>query len=385
MYLKLIYILVVLATSLQGLSVSTKTSRLPSSSELVANLQTCFTPQQVIDQVGSRLEPSVDPGGNVASLILIRLSKQLIALDNEQAGNPPQNYFESQDANKNVLEQVISCLAEANGNIDSLVEGTKACAVLLRLLAPEFSVDPIVDRWRTSNCKLGQSLDPHQLSGLKWAFDTFSFVKERNGGGDGMFPQYLQEAYDALGLPFAILPGCFSNETELSVENLASQVAFRVDDIRTTSNKVVKERRKTAWEGDESVGPFFYAAKSMPRLSWSPIVRDIRDKLLKRTEQYYDGCLLNLYPDGRSGMRYHIDPDQGTLWDFDTAVVSVGATRRFSFRSIPSEENTQCQEKPHSFVVLHGDVAHMYGECQAKFQHSIKKADFKKKNLPERA
>jgi hypothetical protein len=31
-------------------------------------------------------------------------------------------------------------------------------------------------------------------------------------------------------------------------------------------------------------------------------------------------------------MRYHSDPDQGTLWDCDTAVVSIGVTRRFAFR-----------------------------------------------------
>jgi alkylated DNA repair dioxygenase AlkB len=148
-----------------------------------------------------------------------------------------------------------------------------------------------------------------------------------------------------------------------------------VDDIRTNSNQLIKECRKTAWEGDEGVAPFAYAGKAMPRKPWSPVVRAVRDRLVDETLQYYDGCLLNLYPDGGSGMRYHIDPDQGTLWDYDTAVVSVGATRRFAFREIDSHTS-----QPYNFVLMHGDVTSMFGDCQERYQHTVKKADNKREN-----
>ena len=69
-------------------------------------------------------------------------------------------------------------------------------------------------------------------------------------------------------------------------------------------------------------------------------------------------------------MRYHADPDQGTLWDYDTTVVSVGATRRFAFRD--NQLGTV-----HSFWVMDGDVTHMFGNCQATFQHTVKKAESK--------
>ena len=113
---------------------------------------------------------------------------------------------------------------------------------------------------------------------------------------------------------------------------VVQQVDFGVDEIRTTSNQVVKERRQTAWQGDEGVAPFSYSDKAMRRQPWSPVVQMARDTLSKELDQYYDGCLLNLYHDGGSGMRYHIDPDQGTLWDYETAVISVGGSRRFCFR-----------------------------------------------------
>lgn len=361
-------------------------SRSPTGSQLVSRLQTCFTADQLLDRVARHLFSSTDPDGSISSLVLVRLSKQLISLDNEQrdtgsAGGSPL----LGDIDIDQFGQVVSCLTESNENQNSLIEGTKACAILSRLLyrdclVEDSLVNPLASFWHERDCAaLASGLEPYQLSGLKWTFATFDFIMNEKGDGSVSFPSCLQSAYDDLDLPFAILPGYFSNEQDLSVDSLTSQVQFRVDDIRTESNKVVKERRQTAWEGDASVSPFAYAGKSMPRTAWSPVVRKVRDTLYDRTGQYYDGCLLNLYPNGQSGMRYHIDPDQGDLWDYDTAVVSVGATRRFALRSTPPEpQNRDRQTQPHSFAVFHGDVTHMFGECQQRFQHTVKKADNKK-------
>jgi alkylated DNA repair dioxygenase AlkB len=198
----------------------------------------------------------------------------------------------------------------------------------------------------------------------------------------------------------------------------------------------------------------------MERMPWSPLVRQIRDGLLALSSScgtrstagrdaiqlpfdtfttttatassscstrwtpsqcYYDGCLLNLYPDGGSGMRYHVDPDQGTLWDYETAVVSVGASRRVAFREIqqssslpttssssPPSTTTKPRQlgdtpwtttyntttitaavtkhrpssKPHTFVVLHGDVMEMFGNCQSTYQHTVKTAEDKSEVTP---
>ena len=80
-------------------------------------------------------------------------------------------------------------------------------------------------------------------------------------------------------------------------------------------------------------------------------------------------------------MRYHIDPEQGVVWDYETAVVSIGATRRFAFRSIPSEEEAN-DSKPHSFVLMDGDVTEMVRDCQDRFQHTLKTAEFKGESAP---
>ena len=81
-------------------------------------------------------------------------------------------------------------------------------------------------------------------------------------------------------------------------------------------------------------------------------------------------------------MRYHIDPDQGTLWDYDTAVVSIGATRRFAFRPVvASGKGSSIKERqppqPHNNVVMHGNVTYMFGDCRECFQHAVQNADNK--------
>ena len=57
----------------------------------------------------------------------------------------------------------------------------------------------------------------------------------------------------------------------------------------------------------------------------------MRDALEKLTGVHYDSVLINYYPDGKCGMRYHADPLYG-VWDTHTSVVSLGDTRCFIFR-----------------------------------------------------
>ena len=246
------------------------------------------------------------------------------------------------------------------------------------------------------------NMESHHVSKLKWALDCLLLLtpnstttlhdhcttKSDTGTTTTTtillpFPKSIHDAYTALNLPFCILPQCLSmldrNNRPISVHRIMEQVNFRTDDIVTTATgESVTERRWTAWQGDAHVAPFSYSGKVMIRDDWSPIVLYIRDQLYNRTGQYYDGCLLNLYHTGKSGMRYHSDPDQGTLWDYDTAVVSIGASRRFVFRSISTATTShQPQQQIHSFVVMNSDVTYMFNDCQAMYQHSLKNAEDK--------
>jgi alkylated DNA repair dioxygenase AlkB len=277
------------------------------------------------------------------------------------------------DAN---LRNVVHSFANSNWkdsprSINAAIEGTKSASVLSRLLPdmPKKIWMPICQKWNRSAGSLTSELEPHQLSGLKWSFDCFGLTDEA-----WVLSTQLQESYDQLKLPFRIRPSLLGHVRKLSVPKLVDEVKFKVERIRTKSNTFVQERRQTAWEGDSHVAPFEYSGKSMKRENWSPIVQQVRDNLKSLTGDYYDCCLLNLYPDGGSGMRYHMDPDQGDLWDYETCVVSVGATRRFAFREVPRTNGTTISS-PHIFVLMSGDVTEMFGECQQHYQHTVKTAD----------
>jgi alkylated DNA repair dioxygenase AlkB len=257
-------------------------------------------------------------------------------------------------------------------------------------------------------------LSPPAMTGLKWAMDTFGALHtladepqakrddlpSHNGIPNGHndyydLPPEFWTAYDGLKIPFEVVPKGLDDtlSTTLTVPSLVAEVDFRADTIQTAATgRSVRERRYTAWQGDDGIAAFAYSGKSMARADWTASVRAVRDRLYHQTDgrrQYYDGCLVNYYPNGESAMRYHRDPDQGTLWDYDTAVVSIGSPRPFSFRrkhcpsvgggdndnghgpTAPEQEEV---EEIHNFVVFHGDVTHMFADCQARFEHTVKKA-----------
>lgn len=399
------------AASALSVPVSTSKRRAASKQKstqkqsLTNTLQKCFTPKHILDNVGRYITPKVDPEGTLSSLILIRLSKSLVNTENVREfgdgevggggnGEAADEGTEDLVVYLDVLKNVVTTLASAGWEssdraLEAAVEGTKAASVLSRLvnenITPVATWYPLIRQWHVRADKIiaARQLEPHHLSGLKWSLDCFQLL-DYNGRieNDGesrisCLPLSIQNQYDALNLPFRIQPNSFGNIKNLSVAGLLDEVDFKSETIRTTSNQVVKERRQTAWQGDEYVAAFAYSGKSMIRKSFSPVVLKVRNQLSQQTGHLYDGCLLNLYPDGGSGMRYHIDPDQGSLWGYETVVVSVGATRKFSFRAIPGEGAVDQDCSTHVFTLMHGDMTEMFGDCQQRFQHTVKNAEVK--------
>ena len=364
----------------------------PSAAVLIRMLQAdCHKPFHILSKVGTQLSQSTDSNGRVSSLVLIRLVKLGMETMNtamfasESSGKI--SLWEDGDEHSalDTLAKVCSTLAAAieskSVDLESAVEGIKAAGVLSRILSTSgvkpdvtsLAMRPLVQsgQWIEND----ESMEEHYLSGLKWAYDNlaYSFGAAYEEEED-LMPAHLNKAYRDLDLPFRVRPGLLDCVAGLTVANLSNQVQFKADIIQTTSTgKSVKERRLTAWEGEsEDIPGFAYSSKIMETRPFSPLVRSVRDELRKLTGEDYNCCLANLYPDGESGMRYHIDPDQGELWGYETAVVSVGAARRFAFRPIPG---LQSKGKAHNFIVMNGDVTEMFGQCQQKFQHTVKTAE----------
>ncbi|KAA8492549.1 Uncharacterized protein FVE85_8056 [Porphyridium purpureum] len=181
-------------------------------------------------------------------------------------------------------------------------------------------------------------------------------------------------------LPFELHPcllGSDKKKMELSVQQLVKEIELKHDTINV-NGKQVKELRQTAWMS--TTRSFEYSGKTMPPLPFSPTVERVRETLKRELGLDFDGCLINYYEDGKVAMSYHQDPDMGTIWEHDTCVVSVGATRVFCARRVPSvalgvPETTETSTEPdrYEFCVRDTDVLHMKHDCQRLFEHCIKK------------
>eukprot|EP00614_Pseudopedinella_elastica_P005693 CAMPEP_0172587456 /NCGR_PEP_ID=MMETSP1068-20121228/6512_1 /TAXON_ID=35684 /ORGANISM="Pseudopedinella elastica, Strain CCMP716" /LENGTH=422 /DNA_ID=CAMNT_0013382489 /DNA_START=142 /DNA_END=1407 /DNA_ORIENTATION=- len=253
-------------------------------------------------------------------------------------------------------------------------------------------------------------LTPSQCTGLRWAAERLGIL------ADGQ-PPLVAISRSADALPFRVYPACVlggaagdgirggqdGQDARANFDELRAEVEFHADTVVGASGAAVRERRLTAWQTAEWVDDgFAYSGKTMPPASFTPAVARLLDVARRATEADYDCVLLNCYPGADAGMRYHADPDQGSCWGYHTAVMSVGETRRFCFRPLAhgsSDENQQQQQgqeqevdrkevrkgkegfadpkggEVHEFRVFDGDLVHMYGDCQARFQHCVHKAE----------
>jgi alkylated DNA repair dioxygenase AlkB len=119
---------------------------------------------------------------------------------------------------------------------------------------------------------------------------------------------------------------------QLTVELLAKEVPFKVEQLVTRDGARVDERRETCWMADEGVGGLAYSGKVMRPTPFTPSVDALRRLVERKTGQRFDCALLNLYPERSVACKYHKDPDLGRLWARDSVIVSLGETRRFAFR-----------------------------------------------------
>jgi hypothetical protein len=179
-----------------------------------------------------------------------------------------------------------------------------------------------------------------ELSGLRWACSAHHLP----------IPTKLVLLTTQANLPFQLFPGL--TKGLVTVAELMEEVDFCADDVVTASGRVVQERRLTAWQtrqenssspfattvdasdaatadpsssssssssssttaaaaaGFATTTGFAYSGKVMPAKPFSPSVARACAAVSELTGTEYDGCLVNLYLNGDSGMRYHSDPDQ---------------------------------------------------------------------------
>ena len=91
---------------------------------------------------------------------------------------------------------------------------------------------------------------------------------------------------------------------------------------------------------------------------------DINDLYSDEDVQPLNSCLVNKYPDSKSSIKEHSDNERSINWNSNICTISIGETRKVSFRNITSGET-------HEHAPKHGSLYTMSRLSQELFKHEI--------------
>lgn len=147
---------------------------------------------------------------------------------------------------------------------------------------------------------------------------------------------------------------------------LMRQTPWREDRLRLGGREVTAPRR-VSWHGDPHCVYRYSGARHAPA-PWFPALGDLREAVIAAAGHRFNCALLNLYRDGRDSMGWHSDDEPELGLNPAVASVSLGAERRFRFRSRQDPEET------HALTLSHGSLLVMRPGCQSRWRHALPKS-----------
>lgn len=124
--------------------------------------------------------------------------------------------------------------------------------------------------------------------------------------------------------------------------------------------------RLLAWYGDREAS-YCYSGMTHQPLPWTPLLSEIRQRLVDSLGQPLNGVLLNYYRDGQDSMGWHSDDERELGSEPLVASLSLGGERRFDLRR---KGSTRIE---HSLQLAHGSLLVMSGQTQHHWQHQVAK------------
>jgi len=160
-------------------------------------------------------------------------------------------------------------------------------------------------------------------------------------------------------------PGIITGpEADDYFQRLMNEVHWRADEARMYGKHFIT-RRQFAWYADCTY-EYVYSGVARKAMLWIPLVTELKQRVEGVTGQSYQSCLLNLYPDGDSGMSWHQDDEPELRKNGSIASLSFGAQRKFSLKHISTGEKRDV-------LLDHGDLLEMGGETQSHWRHCVPK------------
>jgi alkylated DNA repair dioxygenase AlkB len=111
--------------------------------------------------------------------------------------------------------------------------------------------------------------------------------------------------------------------------------------------------------------PYNYSGITYPETIFPDLLLPILDRLERRLAYRPNNCLAHLYADGRSTLGFHADATDDLAPGCGIAVISLGAERPITFRSMADKS---VQEE---HLLKSGSLLFMSAEMQRDWKHAI--------------
>ncbi|SMF31786.1 DNA-N1-methyladenine dioxygenase [Alteromonadaceae bacterium Bs31] len=154
------------------------------------------------------------------------------------------------------------------------------------------------------------------------------------------------------------------------MRQLIKELPWQQPEIRVAGQNIAIPR-KQCWYGDAGA-QMHYSGKTFLPLPWSPLLSELRARVVRECEHDFNSVLVNFYRNGQDSVGWHAD-DEPELGDKPSiASLSLGAKRRFQIKHknkmLDKTDRTRL-----NFELGEGDLLLMCGSIQESWQHSIPK------------
>lgn len=153
-------------------------------------------------------------------------------------------------------------------------------------------------------------------------------------------------------------------ESELYFQTFLNAHFWAHDEIVMFGKRIITNR-KVAWFGDKDY-QYSYSSTIKKAIPWTPELLSIKNSIELKTGEKFNSCFMNLYHNGNDGMGWHQDNEKELGENPIIASLSLGATRKFSFKHIVTKQKVD-------MMLAAGSLVLMKGEIQNKWLHSLPK------------
>lgn len=148
-------------------------------------------------------------------------------------------------------------------------------------------------------------------------------------------------------------------------KDLRDEAAWKQDRLRIQGHEVDLPRL-TAWHGDPGTA-YGYSGIENQASPWTPRMQELLCLLSRHVDASFNSVLLNLYRNGKDSVSWHADDERELGVNPIIASVSLGASRKFSFKH-RTDKNKRCD-----LVLGDGDLLVMRGQTQVHWLHQVPK------------